>query len=106
MTPELFPRQERFLATAGAKRVSILFMLLILAGICSRAGGEAFTLQVLHKFNREEFSGFQPCSPLVALDDGSLIGSAQGGANYFGAIFRVTPNGDVSLIFSSDVRME
>lgn len=67
------------------------------------APGGAFTL--LHTFsspnNGENSDGAQPLSNLVQGDDGCFYGTASsGGANGFGTIFKMTPDGEVTTLYS------
>jgi uncharacterized repeat protein (TIGR03803 family) len=59
------------------------------------------TLTTLQSFGRTATDGVQPNGPLVQTSEGSFYGTTGlGGANDRGTIFRISPDGNMSIIYS------
>ena len=75
----------------------------------SAAGGMVFRLtaagdlKVLHNFDQSLGDGYQAVGGLVQATDGNLYGvTSHGGANDDGVIFKITPDGNYSILYSFD----
>jgi uncharacterized repeat protein (TIGR03803 family) len=61
------------------------------------------TLTSLYAFNGFYHDGFFPCAPLIQGADGNLYGTTYaGGANGYGAVFKITSGGTMTTLLSLD----
>ena len=93
------------LFAAAAKEIRTLFLLISLLAVCSVTISVRAELafQLLYEFPLAAPGPCWPSTRLVEASDGSFLGtSSRGGLNNFGAIYKVTPTGDCTTIFSFD----
>lgn len=61
----------------------------------------AGVLSVLHEFGASSSDGVQPIAPLMQANDGNFYGTTTfGGAQDAGAIFKMTPAGELTILYS------
>jgi len=84
------------------KPIRFLSLAVVICSLTFLPAHAALTLSRLYSFASGATSGEYPYGPLVLANDGNFYGTAQqGGANtYYGAVFRMTPGGTVTVIFS------
>ncbi len=83
------------------KKIGLLKTILIPFVFCAATAlnSPAQTLTVLHNFAGPE--GATPSAPMVLASDGNFYGTTiYGGAHGAGAVFKITPSGTLSLLYS------
>ena len=71
-------------------------------GVVYRATA-AGVITVLHKFKGYPTDGYRPLAVLVQGYDGNFYGTTyQGGAKNYGSVFKITPSGTFTLLYSFD----
>ena len=82
--------------TACLRRTTSILLTLLVA-LCTLASAQKLT--VLHTFNSTD--GAFPDGGLIQGSDGNLYGTASGGgAHGFGTVFKITPSGKFTTIYS------
>jgi uncharacterized repeat protein (TIGR03803 family) len=83
-------------------RISILSMLLVLAGRTFNTSGQTETN--LHSFVGSIYDGSIPTARLVQGSDGSFYGTTRNGGRYNdGTVFRISPTGVYTNVYSFDI---
>src|SRR3989442_9196271 len=89
--------------TGRAGRIGGLLFILLSAAALATTEASAQTLTTLYSFTGSD--GARPYAGLIADASGNLYGTtSSGGANGYGTVFKVTPTGTETLLYSFTIR--
>jgi uncharacterized repeat protein (TIGR03803 family) len=81
-----------------------IFAALMLAIVGAAVPARAQTFSVLYNFGTNRGDPIEPYYPSIVAQgrDGNLYTTARGGANFYGAVFKITPAGKLTVLYSFD----